>query len=90
VARLTTKWLLRCGAKWCGTDDLTEGEMDNHVRLNTVCPNNHNLTVTFSRSEFESELKSGGLVFHCNTCDANWPPTREEIDKIREQFSGKA
>lgn len=60
--------------------------MNNDARLDTVCPNNHDLTVTFSRDEFEAALKSGDLVFHCNTCEANWPPTREEIAKVREQF----
>jgi hypothetical protein len=63
--------------------------MNNRARLDTVCPNNHNLTVTFSREEFEAALKSGALVFHCNTCEANWPPTKEEVTKVREQFSGK-
>ncbi|MBV8843296.1 MAG: hypothetical protein JO307_10850 [Bryobacterales bacterium] len=61
--------------------------MNNNARLDTVCPNNHDLTVTFSREEFEAALKSGDLVFHCNTCEANWPPTKEEIGKVREQFS---
>ena len=61
--------------------------MNNSARLDTVCPNNHNLTVTFSRDEFEAALKSGALVFHCNTCEAKWPPTKEEIAKVREQFS---
>jgi hypothetical protein len=45
------------------------------------------LTVAFSRDDFEAALKTGGLVFHCNTCEANWPPTKEEIGKIREQFA---
>jgi hypothetical protein len=57
------------------------------AQLDTVCPNNHNLTVSFTRDEFEAALKTGDLVFHCNTCDANWPPTKEEIAKIREQFA---
>ena len=61
--------------------------MNNRARLDTVCPNNHDLTVTFSRDKFEAALKSGDLIFHCNTCKANWPPTKEEIAKIREQFS---
>ncbi len=60
--------------------------MTNDARLDTVCPNNHNLTVTFERDEFEAALKSGDLVFHCNTCEANWPPSKEEIAKIRNQF----
>jgi hypothetical protein len=60
--------------------------MMNDARLDTVCPNNHNLTVTFERDEFEAALKSGDLVFHCNTCEANWPPSKEEIAKIRNQF----
>ncbi len=63
--------------------------MNSHARLDTVCPNNHGLTVDFSRDEFETALKSGDLVFHCNTCEATWPPTKEEIAKIREQFSDK-
>jgi hypothetical protein len=63
--------------------------MNNHARLDTVCPNNHDLTVTFSRDEFEAALKSGDLVLHCNTCEANWPPAKEEIAKVREQFSDK-
>jgi hypothetical protein len=58
-----------------------------HAALDTVCPNNHDLTVSFSRDEFEAALKSGDLVFHCNTCDTNWPPSKEEIAEIREQFA---
>jgi hypothetical protein len=50
------------------------------------CPNNHDQTVTFRQEEFEEVLKSGALVFHCNTCDANWPPSTEDIAKIRKQF----
>ncbi len=52
-----------------------------------VCPNNHEQTVTFSREGFEAELKSGALVFHCNTCDTDWPPSRETITKIRKELS---
>jgi hypothetical protein len=52
-----------------------------------VCPNNHNQTVSFSKDEFEAALKSDALVFHCNTCDTDWPPTTEEIAKCRKQFS---
>ena len=51
------------------------------------CPNNHDQTVSFTREEFEADLKSGALVFHCNTCDANWPPTTAEIAKFRRGFS---
>ncbi len=61
--------------------------MAKRVTLDTVCPNNHNLTVTFSEEEFETKLKSDELVFHCNTCEANWPPTSEEISKVRKQFA---
>jgi len=60
--------------------------MTTHAQLDTVCPNNHNLTVSFTRDEFEAALKAGGLVLHCNTCDANWPPSKEDIARIREQF----
>ena len=61
--------------------------MSDHAKLDTVCPNNHNLTAHFRHDEFEAALKAGELVFHCNTCEANWPPTKEEIGKIREQFA---
>jgi hypothetical protein len=61
--------------------------MNDHAQLETVCPNNHNLTVSFSRDAFEAALKTGELVLHCNTCDANWPPSKDEIGKIREQFA---
>ena len=61
--------------------------MSNRLRLDTVCPNNHNLTVTLTRDEFEAALASDSLVFHCNTCDADWPPSGEEISKLRKQFA---
>jgi hypothetical protein len=61
--------------------------MSEHLNLDTVCPNNHNLTVAFTEEEFEDSLKSDTLVFHCNTCEANWPPTKEEIAKIRKEFA---
>ena len=61
--------------------------MSDRIDFEIVCPNDHDQTVTFSREEFEAELKSGSLVFHCNTCDTDWPPTREEITKIRKEFS---
>lgn len=57
------------------------------AKLDTVCPNNHNLTVTFTQEEFERALKSDKLVLHCNTCKANWPPSREEIARVRKQFA---
>jgi len=59
--------------------------MSKRIELDTVCPNNHNLTVAFTPEEFEAALKSDTLVFHCNTCDTNWPPTREEIAKFRKE-----
>jgi hypothetical protein len=55
-----------------------------------VCPNDHNQTVAFSREEFDETLKSGTLVFHCNTCEANWPPSREEIAEFRKELSKDA
>lgn len=51
------------------------------------CPNDHDQTVTFDQEEFERALKSGSLIFHCNTCDTDWPPTAEEIAQFRRQFS---
>ena len=61
--------------------------MNNRLEFDVVCPNNHNKAVTFSQEEFEDTLKSGALVFHCNTCDTNWSLSKEEIAKCRKQFA---
>jgi hypothetical protein len=61
--------------------------MSDRVDFEIVCPNDHNQTVTFSHKEFEETLKSGALVFHCNTCDTNWPPSGDDIAKIRRVLS---
>ena len=70
------------------TDLAAAGEfMSNRLKFDIDCPNNHNQTVTFSQEEFEEALKSGALVFHCNTCDTDWPPSSEEIAGLRRKFS---
>ena len=61
--------------------------MNDRLEFDIVCPNNHNKAVTFSQEGFEETLKSGALVFHCNTCDTNWSPSKEEIAKFRKQFA---
>jgi hypothetical protein len=61
--------------------------MSKHIEFEIVCPNDLNQTVKFSHEEFEAELKSGALVFHCNTCNANWPPSKEDISKVRKQLA---
>jgi DNA-directed RNA polymerase subunit M/transcription elongation factor TFIIS len=60
--------------------------MNDRLKFDTGCPNNHNQTVSFSQMEFEAALQSDTLVFHCNTCDTDWPPSSEEIAKLREHF----
>ena len=60
--------------------------MSDRLEFDTVCPNNHNQAVAFTREEFEAALQSDTLVFHCNTCDADWPPTSEEVGKLRKRF----
>jgi len=61
--------------------------MDNErVKFEIACPNNHNQPVTFSRKEFEETLKSGAMVFHCNTCDIDFPPSGADIAKFRREF----
>ena len=35
--------------------------MNHDAQLDTVCPNNHNMTVVFTREEFEGALKTGDL-----------------------------
>jgi hypothetical protein len=57
------------------------------LEFDIVCPNNHNKAVTFSQKEFEEALKSGALVFHCNTCETNWSLSKEEIARFRKQFA---
>jgi hypothetical protein len=52
-----------------------------------ACPNNHNQAVKFTH---ETVLKSGTLVFHCNTCDTNWSPSAEVIATFRKQFAKSA
>ena len=61
--------------------------MSDRMKFEIVCPNDHDQTVTFSREGFEEALKSGALVFHCNTCDTNWPPSHAEIATFRRQFA---
>lgn len=61
--------------------------MTDRLEFDTVCPNNHNQTVSFNGDEFEAALKSDTLVFHCNTCDTDWTPSSEEIAGLRKQFS---
>jgi hypothetical protein len=61
--------------------------VSDRLDFDVVCPNNHNQTTTFSQEEFERTLKSGALVFHCNTCDTDWSPSKEEIAMFRKQFS---
>jgi hypothetical protein len=61
--------------------------MSDTLEFETVCPNNHNQTIRFNQQEFEAALKADALVFHCNTCDADWPPSGEEIAKARKHFS---
>jgi hypothetical protein len=64
--------------------------VSDRLEFDIVCPNNHNQTVEFSQEEFEEALKSGALVFHCNTCKTDWPPSSEEIADLRKQFSKNA
>jgi hypothetical protein len=61
--------------------------MSDRIDFDIVCPNGHDQTVAFSRQTFEAELKSGALVFHCNTCDSDWPPSHEDIAQIRKELS---
>ena len=61
--------------------------MSHKLEFDIVCPNNHNQTVKFTQQEFEAALKSDTLVFHCNTCDADWPPSTGDIAKLRKLFS---
>jgi hypothetical protein len=64
--------------------------MKSRLEFETVCLHNHNQTVAFSQKEFEEALKSDTLVFHCNTCDTDWPPSSEEIAGLRKRFSSQA
>jgi hypothetical protein len=61
--------------------------MRDSIDFEIVCPHDHNQTVSFTHEEFEEALKAGVPVFHCNTCDADWSPSHEEIAKFRKEFS---
>jgi hypothetical protein len=61
--------------------------MSDRIDVEIVCPNDHEQTVTFTKEKFEAELKSGALMFHCNTCDTDWPPSHDDIARFRKQFS---
>lgn len=57
------------------------------MEFEIVCPNDHNQTVSFERKKFEETLKLGNLMFHCNTCDTNWPPSGSDIAKFRKELA---
>jgi len=61
--------------------------MSDRIDFEIECPNDHDQTVTFSAEEFEEALKSAVLVFHCNTCDTDWPASHEEIAMFRKGFA---
>jgi hypothetical protein len=70
------------------TDAARIKTMSNHrLDFEIACPNNHNQTVSFTEQEFEDWLKSGNMVFHCNTCDVDWPPSAQDIDKFRRELA---
>ena len=52
-----------------------------------TCPNSHNQTVSFTLEQLDNDLKSDALLFHCNTCDTNWTPSRADIDKMRRELT---
>ena len=52
-----------------------------------VCPNNHDQIVTFTHEDFEERLKAGAMVFHCNTCDTNWTPGKDDIAAFRKALA---
>jgi hypothetical protein len=60
--------------------------MGSREQFEIVCPNNHNQMVNFSPEEFESALRSGKPLFHCNTCEADWSPSAGEIATMRKQL----
>jgi hypothetical protein len=63
--------------------------VNDRIDFEIVCPHDHNQTVTFSREGFEEALKSGALLFHCNTCDTDWEPSHQDIAKFRRQFANE-
>jgi hypothetical protein len=87
---LRTDKTVRASAACGGLPDRQEACVSDRMDFEIVCPNDHNQTVTFSQKEFEEKLKSGALVFHCNTCDTDWPPSHEEIAEIRRQLSASS
>jgi len=57
------------------------------IDFEIACPNAHDQTVSFTEKEFEDQLKTGALEFHCNTCDTFWQPSHANIAYFRRQFA---
>ena len=63
------------------------GLLSRRIDFEIVCPNTHNQTVAFTEEEFEETLKADDMVFHCNTCETNLTPTKQQLADFRKQFA---
>lgn len=81
--RRTARRVQRATRDKSETGDLVSDRMEFEID----CPNDHNQTVTFTREGFEEAMKSGPIVFHCNTCDTNWQPSHQDIARFRKQLA---
>jgi len=59
------------------------------VDFEVSCPNNHGQTISFTQKSFEAALQAGEPIFHCNTCEADWNPSKKQIAEIREKLGEK-
>jgi hypothetical protein len=64
--------------------------MSDTLDFDIVCPNNHDQIVSFTKEGFEQTLKSGALVFHCNTCDTDWTPSGDDVAMFRKKLAKQA
>ena len=58
--------------------------MSDRVNFEIVCPHDHKQTVTFTKGEFEAELKSGALVFHCIHAIRTGPLPMKTSSKLKK------
>src|ERR1017187_2086758 len=93
VARCSTPWNPRSTNSVPSIPlarSFTDSSVNRPAESDQIHPQIPPTRLKFSRDEFEAALKSDALVFHCNTCDADWTPSSEEIARLRTQFSKNA
>ena len=48
---------------------------DGYVPFHVRCPNGHHAMQRYRREDWQAGLSNGRLVFRCETCQSQWPPS---------------